>query len=739
MTFFWIAKGKRAISLPVIAVRDAAFKAGIGLRHRAQWTIHSPRVLDTWQRSQLLKQTTFHMLGTDGGGVATEGSPFVSFDIFDTLITRCWFRPTDLFVEVGRRLRERGLVAISAESWAEERIRVEAELRTGPVEEVTLGEIYEALGERMHWNRDQLARVRELELGCELEAVRPIAVNIDCCNCLRATGTEVILVSDTYFDKPTIMTMLRRCGVEIEQERVYISSALGASKRTGRLFEHVTRSHAAAAVTHIGDNVKSDIFAAAAAGVNPIYFADSQANRYEDAFDHFADYPIAMRSALAGNARATRLQNRYIDDHLKAVWDTAADVAGPLLFGFVLWLLSEAKRRGIHHLYFVARDGQILLRIAKTIVAKMAWPVECNYLYGSRQAWHLPALQVFDKASLDWILTDHCPTSIRDHLAKVELTPEACSEALARHGFLSDSWGRELSEEQRKRLRQTLEDLQLQEMMLARASECRGVTVDYLQAAGVFNHDTIAIVDIGWHGTLQSSLSKLMHASVPQGRGKLTGFYLGLVSRPEPAAGELHSFLDDAKPRLPPRLVNPTLLEVFCAADHGSVRGYRRASGGDVEPVLHTPGNDLALQWGLGAQQEAIETFSATMIDAIVASDVALEHWVAFLRAAAVRALSLFTRTPSPEEADAFGRFQHATHQTHAKATELAPRLPLTQRWLAAAIPLSVRYQGFWFEGSIRRSVNRRVVERAPFKLFCLRRAVLNMVLRARGLKRSHA
>jgi predicted HAD superfamily hydrolase len=713
----------------IVAVCGAASRGVIRFGSRVRWELNKSRLLDAQDCSQRLEQASQRALSAAGDEAAVTRQ-LVSFDIFDTLITRSWFQPTDLFIEAGRRLVEHGFVAGSAENWAEERITVEAQLRAAPVEEVTLDEIYEALGLRMGWDHHQLTRARDLELACEFEAVRPISSNVDYYNNLRATGTDVILISDTYFDKASIMTMLRACGIDIEPKRVYISSELHASKRTGRLFEHVTQHlRARGTIAHIGDNCHSDVRAAAAAGVSPIYFASSRATRYESAFYGMAGYPLAMRSALAGSARATRLQGRCSDAHLRAVWDTAADVGGPVLFGFVLWLLCEAKRRGIARLYFVARDGQILLRIAKTIVAKMAWPIECRYLHGSRQAWHLPALRQIDNESLNWILNDHCLTSIRDHLAKVELEPDTCGDVLSRYGFFPASWDDYISDDRRPHLHQVFCDPDLQTKVLTRAAECREVALDYLRMAGVLDGGAIGIVDIGWHGRLQVSLSRLLRSAGRSDRGGLTGFYLGLLKRPDPMAGELHSFLDDADPPLPARIVNPSLLEVFCAADHGSVRGYRRVSESRVEPVLYASSNDLALRWGLVAQQEAIAAFSTAMIDAIATDSTDPSRWMSLLRVAAMRALTLFTRAPSREEADVFGRFQHATHQTHARAADLAPRLPLAKRWLTAAVPCSVRYEGFWLEGSMRRSATPSIVELAPFALFSLRRALVNRIL----------
>jgi hypothetical protein len=53
----------------------------------------------------------------------------LSFDVFDTTLTRIWFKPSDLFVAVGRELSFEGLYTGTPESWAYMREAVERDLR----------------------------------------------------------------------------------------------------------------------------------------------------------------------------------------------------------------------------------------------------------------------------------------------------------------------------------------------------------------------------------------------------------------------------------------------------------------------------------------------------------------------------------------------------------------------------------------------------------------------------------
>src|SRR6266487_327166 len=81
-----------------------------------------------------------------------------SFDVFDTLLTRAVGSPEALFLALGRRLFQAGLIAVTPEAFA--RARIEAERRayknagrtTG---ECTLDTIYAELGAALRLSRSQ--------------------------------------------------------------------------------------------------------------------------------------------------------------------------------------------------------------------------------------------------------------------------------------------------------------------------------------------------------------------------------------------------------------------------------------------------------------------------------------------------------------------------------------------------------------------------------------------------------
>ena len=84
----------------------------------------------------------------DFSSVFNDEIKIVSFDIFDTILTRLWARPEDLFVKLEENLFKYNS---SWKNFAFERIQAELEARRSKEfsKEVTLEEIYNWLRKRM--------------------------------------------------------------------------------------------------------------------------------------------------------------------------------------------------------------------------------------------------------------------------------------------------------------------------------------------------------------------------------------------------------------------------------------------------------------------------------------------------------------------------------------------------------------------------------------------------------------
>jgi hypothetical protein len=222
--------------------------------------------------------------------------------------------------------------------------------------------------------------------------------------------------------------------------------------------------------------------------------------------------------------------------------------------------------------------------------------------------------------------------------------------------------------------------------------------MEYLGNQGMLDGVPGAIVDIGWKGRLQTALARMLRGA--QASVAISGFYMGLRERPDEAAtGPTFVYFEGPDAGA----LNPSLLELFTAADHGSTLGYERLQDGQIQPIL-APGQRATLDWGLGTLQEGINAFSANMLDALAVLDEEPTTVIAGLRKSALLTLERLVHRPSAAEAGLLGAFPHAAGQFHQDLSELAPP-PSTLSLLNALLsPKALDGRTHWPQASIARS-----------------------------------
>ncbi|NJN20657.1 MAG: hypothetical protein HC812_04995 [Leptolyngbya sp. RL_3_1] len=195
-------------------------------------------------------------------------------------------------------------------------------------------------------------------------------------------------------------------------------------------------------------------------GLTTTHVSEPILNRYERQTLQSHDDNRLGRSQMAAISRITRLSLPTVPSPFPAqspatspaqspaspaLTELIASVVAPFLTSYVAWVLQDAQARGLKRLYFVARDGQILLKIAETLGQSMATP-ECHYLYGSRQAWFLPSVTAINRQALDWLVLPGHSQVLRHLLRRVGLDPEAIAPALEAHQFPPSSWDQSLDD-----------------------------------------------------------------------------------------------------------------------------------------------------------------------------------------------------------------------------------------------------------------------------------------------------
>ncbi|GAB1539383.1 hypothetical protein NUACC21_20490 [Scytonema sp. NUACC21] len=632
-----------------------------------------------------------------------------SFDVFDTVLTRVVGAPRAIFLLLGKQLASQSLISCTPEAFAHARIKAEHRTYGNVGEKCSLYQIYIELAIALRLTDEQRDKMMHLECVLESELIRPVPMAKKLIQAARDQGKRVVFVSDMYLPPEFIKEQLVRHSFWVQGDELYVSHEYGKSKATGQLFQELIRRQGISPgqVSHCGNDLRVDVQGAKKVGLKAQHFNEGNLNRYEEILESYSSATEGLSSALAGASRLTRLQVPVSSSKEEALRDVAAGVVAPILVGYVLWVLQQAQMMGLKRLYFVSRDGQILLEIARRLVGKLEVSCELRYIYGSRLAWNMPAVASLDRKQASemlqrssWILDGTTDVSIRDFFARVCIAPEEISDCLASVGFKEEDWFRILSPREQQALHPLLQNDKVIELILQKAEQKRQLLMKYLEQEGMLDSTTKGLVDVGWFGSSYDSLVALLN---PEGATLNAGLFFGLRSNPKDNVYDptKKGYFYDLRTRtglsegLPHLGMVP--LEMFCSADHGTVVGFME-EGDRVRPVFKEERNQKIIDWGLPLVRKAIYSFTENLL-----LDASLINSWSDVREASGNVLQSFWFNPSYIEAQAWGDFPW--EKGHSDKTD---SLAQSYNWMDVAKSfLTARLAdnpGVWLEGSIARS-----------------------------------
>jgi hypothetical protein len=275
----------------------------------------------------------------------------------------------------------------------------------------------------------------------------------------------------------------------------------------------------------------------------------------------------------------------------EATWDLLCSTIAPFVTGYALWLIGQARARGLKTLHFLARDMQIVGEVGSVLAAGAGLDLRCDYLHASRAAWQAPGFSGDADYDVFWLTDQLAGQAPAAALRRLLAAPTV--ERLQREGLLAVRAGEPAADA----LRRWLATPDVAAAVDAEVGAARGRLLRYLASHGFSAGADSAIVDAGWRGTLQKCLWRALAAHAPSTPPRVLGLYIGLRHRVAAEPGcEMASFLpDDVVARCGYALVS--LVEGFLSADHGTTLGYEDADGA-CRPVLGpAPGPALLRQW----------------------------------------------------------------------------------------------------------------------------------------------
>ena len=192
----------------------------------------------------------------------------VSFDVFDTIITRNVYHPQDIFLKIQGKLSNiypNELPEELIHNYRNIRLNAESTARTelAGKEEVTLSEILSVIARRFQLDNTSVDKLKELEIEEELASVVLVDSVANLLWRARDNGYGIIFISDMYLPDNVIRDMLIKVRVFSPGDHLYVSGSIGSKKTSGRLFQHVLNDLKVCTdqIVHIGDYLISDYIA----------------------------------------------------------------------------------------------------------------------------------------------------------------------------------------------------------------------------------------------------------------------------------------------------------------------------------------------------------------------------------------------------------------------------------------------------------------------------------------------
>lgn len=307
----------------------------------------------------------------------------VSFDIFDTLITRKVLCPQDVFslVEIQYQAKTHQHLAFRAE-----RIDAEEEARRdAKFQEVTIADIYAVLARRLGLTEKQADELMRMEFECEKRLACPRKDIQALCLELYRQKKPLLFVSDMYWSSAAIREILVACGYPQDVE-IVVSCEQGASKASGQLWKKVFDQYRGKRFFHIGDHPISDFKAVKELGHEALHienpaqaFLSGKLGKRLSSHHDGSFGKALLLGQLANEVLYNCALDKQVDeDRLIGLW------LGPVFASLCRWL---AQNDNDDLLLFVTREAYILQPMYQAYCkAAGITPRENTLFYASRQA-----------------------------------------------------------------------------------------------------------------------------------------------------------------------------------------------------------------------------------------------------------------------------------------------------------------------------------------------------------------
>lgn len=379
-------------------------------------------------------------------------------------------------------------------------------------------------------------------------------------------------ISDFYAGHEFIDGLLEKAGFPLPISFRYVSCDYGVNKRSGRLFQKALAELDISPdeQLHIGDNHYSDVECPEKHGINSLHYMPGEETVKRRKRENY--YSIE-----AGHTYQKIQKDLYLDS-------TVSGILAPFFTNFVVWIIEECLKRKIKKIYYFTREGEFFIRLHQAaaesgLFAGTSIP-KAEILEVSRVATFAGSLRDVTLKELMRLWNQYSIQTMGAFAKSVAMEEETLALWLKKYEIPMDEpisypW-------QDPRVQQLFEDEEFVAFFRNHMEEKRALLKEYLSQKQLFeeNPEEVAIVDIGWRGSIQDNLCYVFPEH------KFVGYYLALEQflNEQPKNAEKYGFLNDQPYyQYILRIVAP--IEMICNSPNGSTVGYERQADGAVRAI----------------------------------------------------------------------------------------------------------------------------------------------------------
>ncbi len=519
-----------------------------------------------------------------------------SFDVFDTCLSRLCGEPQNAFYLIALKLlggeADQSLIYefVNARKRAEKKAL--CMLKSPTKQDVTLDDIYSCFDTKIF--KAEINQLVKLELEIENKVLRPIYSAKNAISKIHGNDKRIIYISDTYLPALFIRYQLQKYGFWQEGDTLYVSSESGRTKNSGGLYDYIAEKERISLIKwrHYGNNLISDYRIPHQKGIRAALLKNDEYSRYELSWissSVFEGKPLTS-ILMAGIARSVRITSESLPTK-----DIVVDIIAPLFIPFVVWVLKDAQKRGINHLFFMARDGYIFFKIAQIVGLKFP-RISCSYLYGSRRALYLAGLRGGSLDEFRWIMGGAIGKTPRQMMKQINLDVDVLEPSIKVHSLSINYYDEIINKNTFELFLRLLVDKSVIHKILDEADKQKEIALNYFIQEGLLDSGrNIALVDLGWTRNCQNAIANITNREI-------YGYYFGVFEeRMSIDRGGDYSACFYPEEIVWSRRLQNILFgsfisiaeQIFAMTDQGSTIGYE-SKGSKIIPILAERENNTA-------------------------------------------------------------------------------------------------------------------------------------------------